>query len=64
MTYSYDITVEHRARRTDPSDLRAHRVEVEIDLDEIARILGTRAARSKGQRAIGLSGLIRVKVQR
>lgn len=37
-------------------------IEVEVDLDSIARVLGRKAARSKGQKSV--DGFVKVKVLR
>jgi hypothetical protein len=39
-------------------------VSVEVNLDAIARSLGASAANSKGRKSIGLSGLVKVRVEK
>lgn len=66
-----DVRLERRGPPAEGSMLgqlerytETFRIDAEIDIDAILAELGTKAARNRSKRAVGLSGLIKVSARR
>lgn len=59
---TFRIQVNHATREHPEPKWRTHTVSVDVDAHGLAQWLGTKAARSKGRKAIEASGCVVVKV--